>query len=385
MNALLIELINRLKALEENPGGGGGSLSFDIANLGQLLKVGPDGSPIVQDGYDNFNNENDGFGVYRYNTAAEAGGSFTGKKLRRSGIHYLRFDTTTLSYGPRAWAGGLDATNNHATLIVFGTGSFGEGFRILAPCDVRTVYISNTEDYSASPVKLEWFEMPGPQSIQNPNYAVQTLRDTERSNTQLQYTPWFSNRKSAKALGTNAYTVNKMYLSPMRFPHNLRLNRMAIEVTARSKINATDEVYVCIYETNPWEMCPGRVVGYTKVVLDTWANGPFEGDIYNRQGERKSIDVSSHLVYWVGFVVFSTDTGTLITAKSLPADDCPIVCGGKYSTDPFSATPLTCFVQDFVFRGNIVSQFLQWVGMEHMKAVPAPAVSFKPVLKNTPS
>lgn len=383
MYNILKTIIERITSLEGGSGGGG--LSFDIKNLGMLLGVGPDGTPSAKDGYDNFNNENDGFGVYRYDDAVSAGNSFTSKKLRRSGIHYLRFDTTVLANAPRAWATGVYATNNYATLIVFGTGGFGEGFRLLAPCDVRTMFISNTEDYSSSPVKIEWFEMPGPQSIQNPSYAVQTVRDTEHNNIQLQYTPWFSNRKTAAPLGTHAYSANKMYLTPMRFPHNLRINKIAMDVTARSKITAGDEVYLCIYESHPWEMNPGRVVGYAKVLMDTWPNSTYEGDVYNRIGERKSIDVSSHLVYWVGFVVFSTDATTLVTARTLPAADTPIICGGSYSNEPFSATPLTAFVQNFEFRGNIPSQFMQNVGMEHMQALPVPALSFKPVLKNTPS
>lgn len=352
-------------------------LKQDPAYKGMLPMFDANGNLSVKPPYTLARGENDGFGVFRYDSAVEAGNSFRSWALCRGGIHYLRFNTSSLTYAPPGWMTYVaNRTNDgNAVLFVLPTGSNGVAFRMLIPTEAYRAWVSNVELNPG----LEWVEMPGLCPVQRPEFAALALRNVA-GNMNL-WNCWINNRRSANPLETETFANNNLYLSPVTFPRNLMLQDLGIMVESRSAITSTDKAYVCIYEMDEFTASVGKLLGMAEVSMSTWANGPFEGRLKNYDGVAVDVQVSSHRVYWVGFVVIGA-AGSVV-AKALPLSDAFIIAGGINSSYGTEDTPSTCFVHDVSSADNLKFGFAYDTDTVHMTFKKNPLVTFHVKMTNS--
>lgn len=283
--------------------------------------------------------------IYTYNSAAEAGNDFFSAKFRRPGIHRLLFDTVVLTGGPRGWTKKDYSSNGHATVIAVQTGAtYGWHFTLI-PSESYITFVSNSEGPGS---KLEWFENPTTYGVKSPDYAAYILNGQSYG----RFPAYVTNRRGASPLTPQVCEGNIFYVTPMRFPANMHIDAVKMNILARTAINANDELHIAIFDDQYSAATPNRVVAYGSMLLDTWASPVVETPVIshmhwdtagNRVGERKSIDVAGHNVYWVGFAFFPVDPAATITVRALPASSAPIIYGGTaVDAGPFADQPCTC-------------------------------------------
>lgn len=323
-----------------------------------------------------------GLPTYTYASAAEAGGSFTSTQLKRSGVHYLKFDTVTLTNGPRDWNKHQFSFNGFATLLVLNTGSNYSTYRMLMPDDSKITWVGNTVDLNGKP---EWFEQPGTHGITEAAYSLYFVTNTFGN---YQWVPTLiSNRRSAQPLGQTVYKANTLYLAPMKFPSNVRINEIMASMIARTKINSADKIYMSLFTTMYNDVNPGSAIASGFTEMGTWTQGDYSflvNDQRNSEGVngRRSVTVMGHRLYWIGIAFFPVDPTATITLKSLSLGDAVPICGGDGYTgkSPFDDLPFTA-IEMTAYEGNMAIG-VDYVGMEMLTHTLPPCIAFRTAVKD---
>lgn len=283
--------------------------------------------------------------IYTYNSAAEAGNDFFSAKFRRPGVHRLLFDTVVLTGGPRGWTKKDYGSNGHATVIAVQTGlNFGWHFTLI-PCESYITFVSNYEGLGS---KLEWFEDASTYGVKSPDYAAFIFAG-ENGN---RFGSYVTNRRSATPLTSQVCVGNTFYVTPMRFPANMHVDRIRMDILSRTDIDINDDLHIAIFGDQYNSATPNRAIAYGTQLLDTWTAPVVDVPVLshmhwdtsgNRVGERRSIDVAGHVVYWVGFAFFPINPAATITVRALPVGDTPIIHAAAGAVGgPFADQPYTC-------------------------------------------